>query len=95
MRKLAETARQAFVRARDGQLRLVRAERRTMKQVLVTLERKYNRLLSAYLRADLTTYEVWQTLGPKRELDELNAAAADPSAWDRLVETFDAKRGAA
>lgn len=66
-----------------------------MKQVLITLERKYDRLLNAYLRADLTTYEVWQNAGPKRELDELNAASADPSVWDRLVETFDQKRGAA
>ena len=91
MKPLAASARAAFIRARNGQLRLVRAERRTMRQVLATMQRKYERLVHAYLRAEGTTYEVWLTVGPKRELDELVAAALDPAVWDRLVEMFDTR----
>jgi hypothetical protein len=85
-RPIAKAALLDFRAAKAQQLEHVKVERRTKRQALDTLRRKYERLRAEYLRIEGTTYAAWTAFGPADEWEECVAAAHDDAVWDRLVE---------
>lgn len=83
---LAISMRSRFAAYKRSQLRAVAEERKTPAQAITSLERLYNRLTSAYLGADGTTYADWLEHGPRAELEEVREARRDDAVWDRLVD---------
>lgn len=91
-RQLAEAARVDFCHTKRALLRDVARERRTQADVVKKLRRRFAIAQSKFLKAEGTTYATWLEHGPKAELDELLEAARDPAVWDRLVETYEARK---
>src|SRR5260221_14509218 len=82
----ASIALASFRKTKVGQLKLASVEKRTKRQVLDTLRRKFETLQAEYLRIPATTYEGWLTYGPKDEWEEGLAAVRDDAIGDRLGE---------
>jgi hypothetical protein len=85
-RQHADPAKREFVLVRGRCLAALAGERRTKRQVLDTMRKKYESLRATYLRITGTTYEGWIKYGPHAEWQEVLAAAADDAVWDRLIE---------
>lgn len=81
-----DPARRTFLALRAELFGELAGERKTKRQVIDSLRRKYEALRAAYLRINGTTYEGWRKHGPQDHWDEVIAAAADDAVWDRLVE---------
>ena len=85
-RPFAEGARAEFRAVKAEQLKAVQLERRTRRQALDTMQRKFAKLRAAYLRITGTTYQTWIDAGPHEEWKEVLEAVKDEAVWDRLVE---------
>lgn len=85
-RQHAQPAQRTFLALRAELFTELAGERRTKRQAIDSLRRKYEALRAAYLRIAGTTYEGWRQHGPQDHWDEVIAAAADDAVWDRLVE---------
>lgn len=88
-KKQAAIAVEAFRATKGKELRAVAEERRTRRQAIETMRKKYEALRKVYLKAPLTTYDGWTQHGPGAEWEEVLAATRDDAVWDRLVETYD------
>jgi hypothetical protein len=82
----AAIAKREFVLVRGRELAALAGERKTKRQVLGTMRKKYEALRAEFLRITGTTYGDWIEHGPHAEWDEIIAAAADDGVWDRLTE---------
>lgn len=81
--------RAALVDFRDAKakvIELVRGEVYTKRRAIEALRKRYLRILTEYLRINLTTYSAWLECGPVAEWDECLAAEKDDAAWDRLID---------
>lgn len=85
-RQHAGPAKREFSALRDQLFAQFAAERKTKRQVLDSLRRKYEALRAAYLRVPGTTYDSWREHGPQAAWEEVGAATRDDAVWDRLVE---------
>lgn len=83
---LAHAMRGGFMKRKRSLLRAVGEERKTAREVLVELERRYRREVMRFLRTEGTTYADWLEHGPLCELDELREAVRHDHLWERLVD---------
>lgn len=87
-KRRAEPFTRLFVKVKAEQLAAVRLEKRTRRQALDTMQKKYVALRAEYLKIIGTTYQGWLDHGPAKHWDEITFALRDDAVWDRLVETF-------
>ncbi len=85
-RPFAQAALLDFRAVKAKQLEHIRLERRTVRQVMDSMRRSYEKLRAEYLRIAGTTYQAWLDAGPAAEWEECLQARKDEAVWDRLVE---------